>query len=170
MNKILSIRRVSLYYKKSRASAILIIITAALLIGFMILLRFLQFNADDASWQEGFAVIFTVIFGYPLLYASSVAFSIVAIIFGILMLRQQSRKKLISLNKRMLIATCVLLPFIALAMYMINKMIFKSTLGAFPIVYAVTTWVAYIAGLIAQIVTIILLKKSPEESVSPATE
>lgn len=159
-----------MYNKKSRTSAILVIITAVLLIGFMILLRFLQYKGDGANWQDGFAVVFIVIFGYPLIYASSISFSIVAIVFGILMLKQRFRKKLISSNVRMLIATCVLLPFIAVGMYMASQMIFKSTLGVFPIIYAVTTWVAYIAGLIALIVTIVLLKKSPEESVLISTE
>ena len=104
------------------------------------------------------------------IYASAIPFAIVALIFGIIMLKQQSRKKLISYNVRLLIATCVLLPFIAIGLFIISEMLFNSTLGVFPIIYTILLALAYIASLVTQIVAIVLLKKSPEEEVQAVTE
>lgn len=155
-----------MYNKKSKISAILAIITAALLIGFMILLPFLQYKQGEGdNLGTAFALILIIIYGYPLLYVGTIPFSIVGLIFGIKMLKQQSRKKLISLNVRMLITTCVLLPVIAVGLMFTSSIIFHSTLGLFPSIYIVVASLAYVAGLVTQIVTIVLLKKSPEESV-----
>lgn len=160
-----------MYNKKSKASAILVIVTALLLVGFMVMLRFLQYDvAEDDGLGVGIAVIVIVIFGYPPLYVCSSIFAIVAVVFGIRMLKQQSRKKLISFNVRMLITTCVLLPLFAVALSITGAMIFQSTMGIWPIVYTIIAASTYIIGLITQIVTIILLKKSPEEGEPTTTE
>ena len=154
-----------MYNKKSKLSAVLTIVTAILLIGLMIMLPFLQYKtADDSEDLSGLIVVVVIIYGFPLVYGSSIPFAIVALIFGIKMLKQQSRKKLISFNTRMLITTCVLLPFLAIGLYISAALIFNSTFGLFPIIYFVVTALAYIADLIAQICTIVALKKSPEET------
>ena len=162
---------VNMYNRKSRVSAILAIVTAALLIGFMILLPNLQYKQGEGDGiGTAFALIFIIIYGYPLVYLGSIPFAIVALIFGIKMLKEQSRKRLISLNVRMLITTCVLLPVLIVGLMMASNMVFHSTLELFPIIYVIATAVAYGAGLIAQIVAIVMLKKSPEEGVETFTE
>ena len=158
-----------MYNRKSKTSGILAIVTAVLLIGFMVLLPFLLYNTQ-LEGLEALLIIFTFIFGFLPLYASAVPFVIVALIFGIKMLKQQARKKLISYNVRMLITTCVLLPLLAWGMISSIEVITKSALGLFPVIYTIVTALAFIAGLITQIVTIVVLKKSPEENVSPITE
>ena len=151
-----------MYNRKSKVSAILAIITAALLIGFMILLLFLPNNIGE---ENGLAVFFIVLFsffGYAIIYASAIPFVTVALIFGIKMLKQQSRKRLISFNVRMLITTCVLLPFLAVGVVGSIGTILQSNLGLFPMIYTVVVSAFYIACLITQIATIVILKKSPE--------
>lgn len=153
-----------MYNKKAKVSACFTIITAALLTGFMIMLPFLQYKAADGNGLAvGIALIIVVAYGYPLIYASSIPFAIVALIFGILMFKQQSRKKLISYNVRMLITSCVLLPFLAVGLIIGSGMVFHSTFELFPIIYFVATVLSYIGGIVTQIVTIVILKKSPEE-------
>ena len=153
-----------MYNAKSRASTILAIVTALLLIGFMILLPNLQYKQGEGdNLGTAFALILIIIYGYPLVYLGAIPFAIVALIFGIKMLKEQSRKRLISLNVRMLITACVLLPVLIIGFIMASNMVFHSTLEVFPIIFVVVTAVAYAASLIMQIVTIILLKKSPEE-------
>ena len=159
-----------MYNRKSRVSAILGIITAVLLIGLMVLLPFLPNNVGA---ENGFAVFFIILFslfGYAIIYASAIPFAIVALIFGIKMLKQEARKRLISFNVRMLIATCVLLPFLAVGVIGSVGSILESKIGLFPIIYTVIAAVAYIACLITQIVTIVVLKKSPEENVLTVSE
>lgn len=153
-----------MYNKKSKISAILVLVTAALLIGFMILLPNLQYKqTDDDNIGTAFGLIFLIVYGYPVVYAGSIPFAIVALVFGIKMLIQKDRKKLISYNVRMLITSIILLPFIAVGMYMASTMVFNSTLGALPIVYVIVMALSYVAGLVMQIVSIVLLKKAPVE-------
>ena len=152
-----------MYNRKSKVSAILAIITAGLLIGFMILLPFLPNNIGEENGLAIFFIVLFSIFGYAIIYASAIPFAIVALIFGIKMLKQQSRKRLISFNIRMLITTCVLLPFLAVGVIGSIGSILQSKIGPFPIIYTVVVAVAYLACLITQIVTIVVLKKSPEE-------
>lgn len=155
-----------MYNAKSKVSAVLAIVTALLLIGFMIMLPLLQYKAEG---ENGLAISLTLIivmaYGYPLVYASSIPFVIVAIIFGIKMLKQQSRKKLISLNVRMLITSIVLTPFLAAGLMLTSSLTSLSTLGLFPVIYVIIMAAAYAVGIISQIVAIILLKKSPAEDV-----
>ena len=151
-----------MYNRKSKVSAILAIITAVLLIGFMVLLPFLPNNVGE---ENGLAVFFIVLFGlfsYAIIYASAIPFTIVALIFGIKMLKRQSRKMLISFNVRLLITTCVLLPFLAVGVTGSIGTILQSKLGLFPMIYTVVVSTFYIACLITQITTIVVLKKSPE--------
>ena len=160
-----------MYNKKSRTSAILMLITAALLIGFLVMLPNLEYQADeDEGIGAGILVMAIVIFGYPITYASSISFAIVALVFGIRMLAQKTRDKLIKFNRRALIATCVLLPFFALSLSFVSAMISKSQLGLFPTIYTVIVAVVYVAALITQIVTIVILKKTPEEVAPSETE
>ena len=155
-----------MYNKKSKASAILAVITAVMLVGFMVLLPFLLYNTEIKG-AGVLIIIFTLILGYLPLYASAIPYVIVASIFGGKMLKEQSRHKLISFNTRMLITACVLLPFLAWGLVSSSEVISQSSLGIFPIVYTVVMALAYVAALIAQIVTIVVLKKLPDE-VDPA--
>lgn len=150
-----------MYNRKSKVSAVLAIVTAVLLIGLMVLIPFLQYKQSEGD-NIGIvlSIIIIFIFGYPLIYVSSFAFAIVALVFGVKMLIQQSCDKLISYNVRMLIATFVLAPFLALGLAIGSGIIFQSTLGLFPIIYIIAIAVAYVACFIAQIVTIIVLRKS----------
>ena len=152
-----------MYNRKSKTSAILSIITAVLLIVLMVLLPFLQYNVDEGNGLAAFFIVIFSIFGYAIIYAGAIPFVIVALIFGIKMLKQQSREMLISFNVRMLITTCVLLPFLAVGLIGSSGLIFQSTFKLFPTIYTILVSLAYIACLITQIVTIVVLKKSPEE-------
>ena len=149
-----------MYNAKSRMSAILTIVTAVLLIVLMSLIPFMQYVAEE---EEGIAAIFIVLIsflGYPFIYASAVPFVVVALVFGILMLVQQSPEKLISYNVRMLITTCVLAPFLGVVLLVGSSLIFPSSLGVVPIILTIAVIVTYIASFVTQIVTISLLKNS----------
>ena len=135
------------------------------------MLFFLQYETDEGDGiATGFAIFIMIIYGYPLILASSIPFAIVALIFGIKMLIQQSRKKLISYNVGMLITSCVLLPFMVVGFMIGSGIIFKSTLKLLLIILIVVIAIAYVVGIIAQIATIVVLKKSPEESAPPVTD
>ena len=157
-----------MYNKKSKGSAILTVIAAVLVIGLMILLPFLLYNTQ-LEGLDVLAIILSLLYGFLPMYLSGVSYVIVGLIFGSKMLKQQLRKKLISFNVRMLITTCVLLPFLALGVGMFWALITQSSLGLFPIIYTIITVLAYFASLIAQIVAIVVLKKSPEETEPIAT-
>ena len=159
-----------MYNRKSKTSAIITIISAILIFGLMILLPFVLNNTELEGVEAFAAILVSIIFSILPLYLSAIPYFIVGLVFGIRMLKQQSRKKLISFNVSALIATCVLLPFLAWGVFASSELIFNSSLSFFPIVYTVATAVAYVGSLIAQIVTIALLKKSPEENVEPITE
>ena len=152
-----------MYNRKSKVSAIFAIMTAVLLIGFMVLLPFLRYDTEEGNGFAAFFIYYFSMFGYPTIYASSISFVIVALIFGIKMLKQQSRQKLISFNVRMLITTCILLPFLAAGLTASFGLIFQSELKLFPTICTIVVSVAYVVCLITQIVTIVVLKKSPEE-------
>ena len=168
-----------MYNKKSKASAILAIITVVLLLVLMILLPFLLLNVEiadnpEADAGEGigtaFAVLFGVVFGimgYIVFYAAAIPFVVVGLVYGIRILKQQSRAKLIAHNRSLLIATCVLLPFLVVGMILSGLLILNSAFGVFPIIYLVVVALVYLAGLIAQSVVLAQLKKMPEEVVSP---
>ena len=171
-----------MYNKKSKASAILAIITAVLLLVLMILLPFLLLNVEiadnpDADTGEGigtaFAVLFGVVFaiiGYIVFYVSAIPFVIVGLVYGIRILKQQSRAKLIAHNRSLLIAACVLLPFLVVGMILSGLLILNSAFGVFPIIYLVIVALVYLASLIAQIVVIGQLKRMPEEVAPTAVE
>ena len=156
-----------MYNKKSKASAILTITAAVLVLGMMILLPFLQPKIEgDNEVGAGIGAVFALLFfilGCLPLYASALPFTIVGVIFGSKMLKEQSCQTLISLNKRMLIATCVLLPILLVGIFLSSALIVSSSLGLLPVIYIVVTMVAYLAALIAQIVALVMLKKSPAE-------
>ena len=152
-----------MYNSKSKTSAILAIITAVLLVGLMVLVPFLLYNTE-LEGLEALALIFAFIYGFLPLYVGAFIWTIVGLVFGIKMLKQQSRKKLISFNRRMLATTIVLLPLIAFGMTLCSSLILRSSLGLFPTIYTVITALAYIACLITQIATIVALKKLPEET------
>ena len=152
-----------MYNAKAKPSAILAIVCAGLWIGFLILLPFLPANMDESmGWPVVFLVLVGLI-GYAVLYASALPFVIVALIFGIKMLRQQSRQKLISYNVRLLIADCVLLPFLAGGLIGSIGVITQSKLGFFPTIFMIAVSLAYLACLAAQIVTIAALKRTRDE-------
>ena len=159
-----------MYNKKSKASAILAIITAVLIVGFLILLPLLLFNTQLEFGEVIALIIAGLIFGFLPLYASGMPYFIVALVFGIRMLKEQSRKKLISFNKSLLIATCVLLPFLMLGIGMCSSIVRSSATGIIIVIYAIATVLAYLAGLIAQIIALVQLKKSPEETELPVAE
>lgn len=152
-----------MYNKRSRVSAILAILTALLLIGLMILVPFLKFQPNEGEELGGIALIIIIPIGYPLIFGGSAITSIVALIFGILMLKQKDRDRLISLNVKFLIAICVMLPVIAAGLAISSMMIIQSTLGKLPIIYMAILAAFYLATLIALIVTIVVLKLSHEK-------
>ena len=153
-----------MYNKKSKASALLTIITAILIIGYMVMLPILL-SSSEMEFGEVIAILLIgMVVGLLPLYASAIPFAIVGLIFGPKMLKQQSRQKLISLNTRMLITTCVLLPVMVWGVFSNIDLVSQSKMGVFPVIYVVVMALGYVAALVAQIVALVLLKKSPEES------
>lgn len=159
-----------MYNKKSKTSAILALVTAVLLIGFLILVPFLLFNISEDAGFAAFFIVLLSLLGCFAIYASAVPFVIVALVFGIKMLKEQSRERLISFNVRMLIATCVLLPFLAAGVFSSMGTISESQLGVFPVICTVIAALSYFACLVTQIVTIIILKKSSPETAQTDSE
>ncbi|MCH5165421.1 MAG: hypothetical protein J1G01_03365 [Clostridiales bacterium] len=153
-----------MYNKKSRVSAIMAITNAALFIGFMIMFSTLTYNAEKGGLSAAFFIFLFGAYGSVLVYASAIPFVLVSLIFGINMLFHKTREKLISYNKRLLIATCVLLPFIALGLTYVAELFLMSAINLFSGIYTFFIGALYVAGLITQIVTIVVLKKSSEES------
>ncbi|MCH5351224.1 MAG: hypothetical protein J1F39_04585 [Clostridiales bacterium] len=154
-----------MYNSKAKISAITILVTVGLVVGLMIMFPFMMTNLDgDAS---GLGLVFVLMlfgpWGTGILYLSTLPFVIVGLIFGIKMLRGTSRKKLISYNVRMLIATCVLAPFVGLGVTYIGMLFSMSAINLFFGLYGFLVAAAYVICLIMQIVAIVLLKKTPEE-------
>ena len=158
-----------MFIKISRMSAILLLISAVLLVGFLVMLPNLQFQDSEKEDMLGFAIAM-VILGLPLTYGASVIFTIIALILGILLLTKKTRKKLVGLNIGALVVSLVLLPAFAFALYIVGQLLVNSQLGAFPILYTILVALVYLMGIVTQIVTIARLKKAPEESVSPVAE
>lgn len=163
-----------MYNKKSRISAILAIVTALLLIGFMVMFWFMDYQTEgnDAGTNLGIAFLIILFMGYGMIivYAGSIPAAIVSLIFGIMMLKQQDRDKLISYNKRLLIAMCILAPFVALGIYYVCDLFFMSAIGKFEGIYSFVTAGVYLACIVMQIVTMIILKNSPEKTVNVLEE
>ena len=162
-------KEVRMYNKISKGSAIVHIVTAVLLVGLMILFIFLQPQVEEGGdLGEGIGAAFSVLFfliGCIPLYLASFSYTIVSVVFGAKMFKEQSRHKLILFNRRPLIAACVLLPFFAVGLFLASALFADSTLGVFPILYAIVTALAYLASIITQIVTLSKLKKSPEDPI-----
>ena len=149
-----------MYEKKVKITAISAIVAAGLLVGLMIILPFLITNNAQTN---GFAVFFMFVvsmFGDIAVYASAISFVIVAIVFSTRLLKTQSLEMLISYNKRLLIATYVLLPFLAAGMIANGGFIYPSKLGLFPLVYTIVASIAYLTCLIAQILSMSALKST----------
>lgn len=159
-----------MYNKKSRATAALAIISALLLIGMMVLMPFLLQNTELEGGDLFGSVIGFILFGFVPLYVGAIPFSLVALIFGVVMLKTKSRKKLISSNVKMLVTSLVLAAPIAVGLSVGRGFIAVSSFGVFPVILAVAAALAYVAGIVAQIVTIVVLKKSPEEVPNPTAE
>ena len=158
-----------MYNRKSKVSAITAIVASALMFGFMILLVTMPINLEKFGWGAIF-VLLVVIGAYAIIFVSALPFAIVSLVFGIRMLKQQSRQKLISHNISVLITSCVLLPFLAIGVYVGVGVILGATLELIPLIYTIVLGCAYVTNLISSIVCLILLKRSPEEPAPPAQE
>ena len=168
------------YNKKSRVSSILLIVTAIALVGLMILMAALFSNIDGdkiASDGEGaavaaaaavFAIAIVAVVGLFVFYAASIPFVIFAAVLGILMRVERSRRKLIRHNVTMLVVTCLLMPFIGTGLAWSGIVISVSAAPLFPTAYTLLVAFLYLACFVTQIVTIVVLKKSPvEETTEP---
>ena len=146
--------------KIAKVSAILTLATAALLVGYMILFRFMPYTLDEGGL--GVALFIFILFSYigVIIYSSSSIFALVALIFGIKMLRAQESDRQISLNKRMLIAACVLLPFVAVSLAYDIMLLYMKGVSAIAGIYAMVTAVVYIACIVTYIAAIVVIKKS----------
>lgn len=155
-----------MYNRKSRTSAILALVTAVLLIGFMVMLFNLQYKQQEGdNFGTAIALAFVIMFSYIFIIEGVIVFTVFALIFGIKILKQQARRKLIILNVWLLITSCLNLISLVIGVEGSQFIIFNSTLGVFPIIYTVIVSLSYVSSLVADIVTIILLKKSPKEQI-----
>ena len=155
-----------MYKKKTIASAISSIIASALIFGLMIMFAMMPLNLE----QFGLAAIFVLLFifgAYVLIFVSALPFAIVTLVYGIRLLKQPSRKKLIAHNKSVLAAALVLLPFLAIGVFGGITMVTASEFDLIPIVYLVLAGCAYLACIVTSIVSLVLLNKSPEEVEAP---
>ena len=144
---------------KTKISAISALTTAVLLVGLMILTPFLFFNSvQENGFSAFFALLFSMI-GDIAVYASSIAFVAVALVFSIRILKTPSSEKQRSYNKKLLTAACVLIIFLAAGLIGNIGSIYPSKLGLFPLIYIIVVVVSYVFSLIAQIVSISALKK-----------
>ena len=151
-----------MYNKKSKVSAILSLVAPALVFGLLVLCPILlRYTAIEGL--AILALILTTVWGFLPLYFGGIAFVATSFAFGGKMIKGQSRKKLIYYNVSMLIASTVLLPFLAIGIFLNSALIAESVLGVVPIIYVVITALAYLAAWVNYIVTIVRLKKSPEE-------
>ena len=152
-----------MYNRLSRASGITAIIAAALMFGFLLMLPILGVDWDGLGLAAVFLIIFVII-AYILIYICAIPYFIVALVYGIRILKQQDRKKLIAFNKSLLIATCVLLPFLAFSIIFGINFTFAARLNLTALLYTVLLGCAYLASLITSIVSLVLLKKAPEQT------
>lgn len=162
-----------MYNKTSRVSAILLLVSVVLLVGFLAMLPNLQYQTEQGGAEAigaAFLVLISVVLGYLPTYIISIIYAIVALVFGIRMLVEKTRDKLIKFNRRILIASCVLLPFFVFGLVMSGGMIAGSQLGVFPTIYTILVAIAYVANIVTQIVTLVKLKKSPEEPILTVDE
>ena len=156
-----------MYRKKSIFSAIVAIVTILMLIGLMVLIPNCQVQETEGNEALGIALglMFLVVpFGYPSTYLTSFVFCIVALIYSIKMLKSDEQDKLIRYNVSMLITSLVLAPIFLLAMFLMSMILFNSQLGVFPKLYVFALGIVYLTGIIAQIVSIAILKKAPSKS------
>ena len=156
-----------MYRKRSIFSAVVAIVTILMLIGLMILIPNCQVQETEDGQEAlglAFALLFVVAFGYPATYITSVVFCIVALVFSIKMLKSDEQDKLKRYNVSMLIASLVLLPFFAIEMLLLSSILFNSQLGVIPKIYVLALGVVYLIGIIARIISIVLLKKAPSEN------
>lgn len=156
-----------MYRKKSIFSAVVAIVTIVMLVGLMVLIPNCKVQETEGNNALGIAIglaIFVVPFGYPATYITSVVFCIVALVFSIKMLKSDEQDKLIHYNVSMLITSLVLSPLFLLEMLLMSMILFNSQLGVFPKLYVFALGIVYLTGIIAQIISIVILKKAPSES------
>ena len=158
-----------MYHRISMVSAITAIVASALMFGFMIMLVLMPIHLEEFG-LGAIVVLLVVIGAYALIFISALPFAIVSLVFGVRMLKQQSRQKLISHNISVLVTSCVLLPFLAIGVYVGVGVILGATLELIPLIYTIVLGCAYVTNLIASIVCLIFLKRSPEETPPPAQE
>ena len=158
-----------MYNKKSRISAILIITAAALLLGLMVLMHVAFAGKNPTAGEVVSVFVYMLYFFWPI-YLGAFAFVVVGLIFGIKVLKQQRRKKLIRYNVATLITTFLAMPLLmfdcALA---VDTLRFDVQIGrtsaqnVLYVIFAVITTLCYLAALVAQIVAIVRLRRSPKE-------
>ena len=144
--------------RKTKISAISALATAGILVGLMIMIPFLISNTAETNGLAVFFMFIVGALGDIAVYASAVSFTVVALVFAIRILTTADTDKQRSYNKRILIAACVLLPFLAVGIISNAGLIYPSKLGLFPLIYTIIVAVAYAACLIAQIVSLAALK------------
>lgn len=152
-----------MYNRISKLSAISVLVAAALFIAFMVMVPFLNYTIDEDLGAALFIFLFGAYSGV-IIYVSQVPFVIVALVFGIKMLKEQSRERLVSFNKRMFIAALVLAPFVALGLAYVLSLFSISAIEIEQGIFTCVVTAVYAVCLIVPIVTIILLKRAPEES------
>lgn len=147
--------------KKAKMTGILAVVTAFLFVGYMITVAVMKIK--PAHLGAVFFLFIVGAYGTVLVYASSGLFALIALILGIKMLTAQSYERLISLDKRFLVAVFLLMLFVGLGLAYIGILFSMSAVGLFPGIYTYVMVVAYIACLVVPVVNIIILKRMPEE-------
>ena len=143
---------------KSKISGIWAIFTALLFVAFMITFHFMEFKSVDLG--IAFFIFLFGAYGSIILYVSASLFALIALILGIKILRAQSNERLISLNKRLLIAECVLMLFVGLGLTYVGVLYAMSAIGLVLGMLTFASVAAYAICIITQIGTIIVLKKA----------
>ena len=171
-----------MYNKKAKVSAILIIASIALFLALIVLIpiafcfpdgpRVQAFLSDPGGYTRSaikgvwamFIWIHYILWpNFWPMYIGAIIFVVVGLIFGIMMLKQQRRNKLIRYNVVTLVTIFLALPLLAFHVFMTFIMVSMGTLGIFYFGFGVSCALCYIAAIVAQIVTIVRLRRSSKE-------
>lgn len=157
-----------MYNKKSRISAILSLVTAALFVGLLLVFAFSGMNLEG---NIGAALLIFILGGYglALFYAGSILAAVITFFCGLAMLLGKTQRRLISANKSLMILCIILLPFVALGMLYVGYLYYMVVDGLPRFIFTVVTGIAYFGCIVVSIVTLISLKRMPEYP-APADE
>ena len=144
-----------------KLSGFVSVVTALLFIGFIIMFALLKYEPQEDE-ALGFALFFIIFGGYGMIivYASQIPFILVTLIIGIKLLRADDGDKIVSLNKKLLIACIVLALFVGVGLYYVGILFFGlHAISLFSGIYVVVAAAAYLACIVTSVVSMIFARR-----------